>query len=142
MIDCNTFWSISGTTKNVRKSGSWAPVLITKIFQTIQENMWTSLHNIIFISENMFFWFLPRHRFRLFVLFVYVSLFAFVLFRCCFCWYLISNCILRIWWSENDNIYINKISKNLDRIFWSIKKHEMEMWYILQTFLFSRKGII
>ena len=38
--------------------------------------------------------------------------------------------------------WFNKIEKSLDVSFISIKNHEMEMWKILQTFLFSKKGII
>ena len=35
--NCNTFWMISGTSKNVSKSGPSDPVFITKIFQKLQE---------------------------------------------------------------------------------------------------------
>ena len=34
---CNTFWMISGATKNVTKSGPLDPIFITKIFQKKQE---------------------------------------------------------------------------------------------------------
>ena len=43
---------------------------------------------------------------------------------------------------ENDEDRMNEIHKSVDMNFKSIKKHEMEIWQILQSFLVSRKGII
>ena len=45
-IDCNTFCMISGTSKNVPKSGPSDPVFITEIFEKhkkIWERLWTTL---------------------------------------------------------------------------------------------------
>ena len=47
-VDCNTFGMISGTSKKSTKSRPSDPVFITKLLQKIQENMGTSLDNIIF----------------------------------------------------------------------------------------------
>ena len=38
LIDCNIFWNIFGTTKNVAKSGPSDPVFITKILQKYKKD--------------------------------------------------------------------------------------------------------
>ena len=52
------------------------------------------------------------------------------------------NYILWRWRFENDSNGINRVYNSLDMNFIFIKKHETDIWYILQTFRFSRKGII
>ena len=53
LIDSNTFWMISGTSKFLSKSGPVDQLITTKLLQTIQK-MWKHPWNeLFFISENL-----------------------------------------------------------------------------------------
>ena len=97
------------------------------------KNTWEHLGKILF-CVNMRFKFSKFSERLKHPLFVLLCLFLYKTE------YIIIYYILWRWGLGNDKFPIQYISKSLDMNFISIKKHEMEIWEIVQTFLFSRKG--
>ena len=129
---------IFGTSICLSKSGPVDLLTITKMLQRIQEKYGDILEHIIFVNLGLMFLKMfeqnvcPRYHD-----FVLLSSRVSHLFE-----YLIFILIFTKMRIENDEDRMNKIHKSLDMNFKSIKKHEMEIWQNLQTFLVSRKGII
>ena len=130
----DVFWNF----ENLLKIWTRIPLNYHQNTSKNTRNMGTSLHNIIFISENLKIWCFRKYlKVACIVFCVVVSLFVFK--NNLFIYEKgVSIFYINLWWwgSTNDEYWLNKISQSLDAKFISIKNMKWKFAKSYQLFYF------